>query len=424
MDYYTTMEESRTITMQSELRGYIGQLSFHLNLPFHDGDPRERFQIKVSESRDKLTVIDKVANNSEDMELPARISEHAAQYIVSEPSAAPNCISRDKKKMGFSYRLEVDQEHALALRQNSLNDDYVPWDADYMKDRGDLLCRYCDYPVAHCGYGWRWRNLPSSNWADMMDLWHCHKPHSREDQLQAAAEERSASRRGIGAGNRVVARRQAVYVDISTLLLSKDDCWTIKLERTKPVIVGDKVRVPVICKGCGKTLGEWDQGNGYRLYKASLGLQVTDSHGWLSVESHPTEEIIAAQMLECVDRENISHFIVHTGRKLGKVLWLFNKDLRYSMVSVDCTVNNRRAIKVHYRDIADAQEALRTGLIGEEYRHIPRDLEEIFVPDNLWEDLIVALKVSTEGLPHKHRKWGEWDVGYLPRYEPRRSDNS
>lgn len=94
------------------------------------------------------------------------------------------------------------------------------------------------------------------------------------------------------------------------------------------------------------------------------------------------------------------------------------------MVSVDCTVNNRRAIKVHYRDIADAQEALRTGLIGEEYRHIPRDLEEIFVPDNLWEDLIVALKVSTEGLPHKHRKWGEWDVGYLPRYEPRRSDNS
>lgn len=230
MDYYTTMEELRTITMQSELRGYIGQLSFHLNLPFHDGDPRERFQIKVSESRDKLTVIDKVANNSEDMELPARISEHAAQYIVSEPSAAPNCISRDKKKMGFSYRLEVDQEHALALRQNSLNDDYVPWDADYMKDRGDLLCRYCDYPVAHCGYGWRWRNLPSSNWADMMDLWHCHKPHSREDQLQAAAEERSASRRGIGAGNRVVARRQAVYVDISTLLLSKDDCWTIKLE--------------------------------------------------------------------------------------------------------------------------------------------------------------------------------------------------
>jgi len=92
------------------------------------------------------------------------------------------------------------------------------------------------------------------------------------------------------------------------------------------------------------------------------------------------------------------------------------------MVSVDCTVNNQRAIRVHYRDIADAQEALRTGLIGDEYRNTPVDLEEIFLPDNLWEDLIVSLKVSTEGLPLNLSKWGQWDVGYLPRYEPKRSD--
>lgn len=216
--------------MHSELRPHIGQLSFQMILPFHDGDANERFQIKVSDSRKKLTVTDKVSKTSEDIELPARISEGAVEYIVSQPSVPPQGLSHDKKKMVFSYRLQVDQEDVQTLRRNSLDDDYIPWDADSMKDRGDLLCRYCDYPVAHCGYGWRWRNLPSSNWADMMDLWHCHKPHSKEDQQQTAAEESNASRRGIGPSNRVVARRQAVYVDTSTLLLSKEDCWTIKLE--------------------------------------------------------------------------------------------------------------------------------------------------------------------------------------------------
>lgn len=60
--------------------------------------------------------------------------------------------------------------------------------------------------------------------------------------------------------------------------------------------------------------------NGWRLLKANVSLNTntnsegTDETSW---ESHPTEVIIAAQLLELIERESARRFVVHCGLKHG-----------------------------------------------------------------------------------------------------------
>lgn len=58
---------------------------------------------------------------------------------------------------------------------------------------------------------------------------------------------------------------------------------------------------------------------GWRLLKATVSLNThkdpdCESPSW---ESHPTEVIVAAQLLELIERESARRFVVHSGQKNG-----------------------------------------------------------------------------------------------------------
>lgn len=64
--------------------------------------------------------------------------------------------------------------------------------------------------------------------------------------------------------------------------------------------------------------------NGWRLLKASVSLNTkqdfeSSSPQW---ETHPTEVIVAAQLLELIERESARRFVVHCGQKSGLVVSL------------------------------------------------------------------------------------------------------
>lgn len=65
--------------------------------------------------------------------------------------------------------------------------------------------------------------------------------------------------------------------------------------------------------------------NGWRLLKANVALNTNDSYDsaeeqW---ESHPAELIVAAQLLELIERESARRFVVHCGQKSGLLVHLF-----------------------------------------------------------------------------------------------------
>jgi hypothetical protein len=61
---------------------------------------------------------------------------------------------------------------------------------------------------------------------------------------------------------------------------------------------------------------------GWRLLKANVSLNTNQSSEttvpeW---EHHPTEMIVAAQLLELIERESARRFVVHCGQKTGLVV--------------------------------------------------------------------------------------------------------
>lgn len=111
-------------------------------------------------------------------------------------------------------------------------DDSVPWTAGDLSSLTSVRCKDCGNmflatpaPEDHPGSGWTWKDLPSGNWAEMMDFWHCHKPDPPEGHHPGGQEEV----KGYGAANRVVATRGTVLVDVPSFLVSGADCVGLKV---------------------------------------------------------------------------------------------------------------------------------------------------------------------------------------------------
>jgi hypothetical protein len=148
--------------------------------------------------------------------------------------------------------MQVDPgEEALASR-DELIDEYAPWTAEEMSPSTRIRCRQCEHaflsssskaesvhqgPGENRTPGWIWKDLPSGNWAEMMDFWHCHKPDPHEghekDEKDSALEkeDQTAQTKGYGADSHVVAVSRTVFVDVATFLVAEADCTGLKKVR-------------------------------------------------------------------------------------------------------------------------------------------------------------------------------------------------
>lgn len=71
--------------------------------------------------------------------------------------------------------------------------------------------------------------------------------------------------------------------------------------------------------GCESLVGVEDPiANGYRLLKAALSVSTSSQNTEESIwETHPQETVVAAQLLELVERESARRFGVHCGTENG-----------------------------------------------------------------------------------------------------------
>ena len=81
------------------------------------------------------------------------------------------------------------------------------------------------------------------------------------------------------------------------------------------------------CKKCSATIGIEDpMTNGWRILKACVSLNIpengcTTEDQWLW-QCHSAEVIVAAQLLELIERESARRFVVHFGQKTGLMVIL------------------------------------------------------------------------------------------------------
>lgn len=189
------------ISVYAELLSNIRQVTVGVTLP----SPSDAStSAEVVDGGRRLRV--RHQGHSEDLELPATVTTSAALAVSKAASAEQ------------SWRLPVSPAEASATRF-SPEDQAVPWDSTDIKVGSAICCRGCGSAVVQGGKIGSWKDLPSENWAEMMEFWHCHKPTDHGEH-----EDEALANRGYGANGAITAQPSVGFVDITSFMLAESDC--------------------------------------------------------------------------------------------------------------------------------------------------------------------------------------------------------
>lgn len=157
-----------------------------------------------------------------------RISHNGATGELELPSTAPV-----KGTLPLSHKGSVDLTWRLPLRpvrvperQFLPENQLLPWSASDVKPGSPISCRSCGQLFVQGDAIGVWKDLPSENWAEMMEFWHCHKPVEHDKP-----EDGTLQHRGYGAASAITAQSGVGFVDITSFMFSEDDCSGLKVSR-------------------------------------------------------------------------------------------------------------------------------------------------------------------------------------------------
>lgn len=234
------------LTIYAELLSNIRQISVVASLPSpcrasttlrlgeeHDG--RHLFQLNHDDSRYEIR-------------LPARVDRSAT---IQQPQPG---------KLELSWRFPIWTSTGLNEEPDS---GYVSqgWSATSLTAGITLLCRECQEVIIAKDVIAEWKDLPSENWAEMMEFWHCHKPEDKPDDRASHTsghghdhhpktdDQEKNTNRGYGANSRFAARTGVGFVDILTFLLAEGDCENIKVRTLFAIDIScPRMKVPPLYK--------------------------------------------------------------------------------------------------------------------------------------------------------------------------------
>ena len=245
-----------SFALHAELLPNIRQITLHFSqTPVRVLNAvQPKFQLSDSGQEVTVSLPGSFQSGTQTITLPARVSDATQQIFKTDASPSANlkiCPGHE-----YSIRMQIDPTHPLLTTNDGLTDDYVPWTAMDMSLSTRIRCRFCrshllkarssehvrDQPQSACT-GWIWKDLPSGNWAEMMDFWHCHKPdsldndppHETNDIHQT--DDKIAEVKGYGAASRVKAIPGTVLIDVATFLLAESDCVGLTEVRLFPKFI-------------------------------------------------------------------------------------------------------------------------------------------------------------------------------------------
>ncbi|KAK1833827.1 ubiquitin-conjugating enzyme E2-binding protein [Podospora conica] len=359
---------------------------------------------RLTLASDGITV--EVAHHGElsRLALPARVAFGASNLMT--PKFGDTTLT---------WRLEIapkDQSNGLPLQR-----DTDLWSATELDTDYGVACRKCGASIVGEGVLEGWKDLPSENWAEMMEFWHCHKPddHSHPDDTTGKADDTSLATRGYGASSAISAQKKVGLVDLTTLLFAETDCRSLRFSvsgfeegSANRQDLGE-TKAPglnIFCSSCREQLGFFN----FRAAAVTLlkwQVSCKSKHGTLP----GVEECLSAAIISTISRSGSSKSLICPMSTVGGNaaqaihIWVLNSGIVYSS-----SLHSGRtpAIKLLYR-LMDHGEAER--LLEE----ITCDAQEINLPSEFIGQVILHLDSSNSLLPRSERVLKEWKVGLLQR---------
>ncbi|KAI9702089.1 MAG: hypothetical protein M1836_001433 [Candelina mexicana] len=278
----------------------------------------------------------------------------------------------------------------------------IPWSAARLPASAQFQCCNCANIFVSHGCIKAWKDLPSDNWAEMMDFWHCHKPTGHQ---HAGNRDAPGMDKGYAASNKLIATPGVGFVDLCYFQFHPSDVAGANIQPGHEGRAGAE-NESLLCKQCKATIGVVDnRAEGYRLYKWSLSLQQPHT---LKPISYPLQHFVSAQLLSLIDNQAVRRFVL-TSSKPGEIsgleLWVFNPDLYYTSTS---TPHPQRAMKVFSKPIPKAQEYLE--MKGSSH-------EEVNLPHEIYERMKKILTTSCLAVFKSSKGFEGWDAGLLERFD-------
>lgn len=156
--------------------------------------------------------------HTQSLDLPAQVAISTAIPIPQASTAQLN------------WRFPLSPLAPSPATPFSLEDQAIPWEAKDIVCGSQVCCRKCGHTIINEDSIISWKDLPSENWAEMMEFWHCHKPadhkHEEPEPQQNGKHENgeSLTRRGYGASNAISAKPGVGFVDMVSFMFSESDC--------------------------------------------------------------------------------------------------------------------------------------------------------------------------------------------------------
>ena len=114
--------------------------------------------------------------------------------------------------------------------------DILPWNSPHLKAGNPIYCDKCSHKIVQDGLIHSWMDLPSENWAEMMEFWHCHKPHDSATGQDSNGED-ALAKKGYGASNLISAKKSVGLVDLSTMMFAEQDCTGLVVSTPEDVLL-------------------------------------------------------------------------------------------------------------------------------------------------------------------------------------------
>ncbi|EGO53454.1 hypothetical protein NEUTE1DRAFT_133837 [Neurospora tetrasperma FGSC 2508] len=418
-----------TPLLYAELLSNIRQISLAISLG-SASDASTRVVVAADGEKVELTH----HGQSHTLHLPAKVALGGAILPIQRPGAS-----------ALSWRLPLGQ----ATYTDASSAESSTWTATDLKAGSEVVCRRCQAVVVKRDVVKVWKDLPSENWAEMMEFWHCHKPgdhdhdHHHHDKSNgvdangqsARADDMSLAARGYGASSAISAQQGVGFVDLTTLLFVEQDCSNITYSLSTPehgsperqVVASDEssnqIRsLNVFCSSCQSQLGFYN----FRTAAVTL-LKWQISCDSVSNLSPGLEECLAATLISTIARSGSSQSLLlpitetmttteeeGVGKDQVVHVWVLNSGIVFTSSAMEATVTRPGAesgipaIKLLYR-LVPREEADRMldSLTG--------DAQEVNLPTEAIKEVMERLDRSNCLLPTTERVFKEWKVGLLRR---------
>lgn len=195
------------IYLYAEALMHIRQLTLHASL---ETDKNEHTKILISSDKHIITAI--------------HDGESSSIYLPTQISGTADVTFPFDRKTEISARVQIDDAEQLKAGSDDLAGIEVPWCATDLSETTSARCKGCTSEILEGGKVITWKDLPSDHWADLMDVWFCHKPHNDHTPDHHAAEAK-----GFSAKSKITAQPRTGLVDAVSFMLHRDDCSSIQV---------------------------------------------------------------------------------------------------------------------------------------------------------------------------------------------------